>query len=530
MKKLLVFLAFAAGPMIVPALYAQTVPFAADIRVSLDTQSLSASPEILGKRIGTPGLIGKQQGHTERASGGHLYWRLNIEIQNARAVIPYFRRLVLPEGSSIYAYAADRTHETAKSYSNDNIQNGLYVFALPVVKSNRIIIEAEFKSEAAYNDFECEIIEVGALVSNFGDAPSCFPNANCPEGNPWDNQRRATAKYVFTDENGQIGNCTGGLVNNTNQDCKPYFLSAQHCTGPADAALMAQYIFYFNYQSPGCTSPANDNGLDQQTVIGCTLRATSGTGSTGIPTGTDFTLMELNPIPASYYVYFDGWNRNDFSGIPGPGVVFHHSSGDLKKVSFWDAVQVSGTSVVEGVYHCVPSANGEGTATGGSSGSLICDANGQVTGVLNNGSGMCTSQTSDPMVQGGIMYHHWTSNGSTPDRQLAPWLDPANTGAMTFAGKDQCNTGINDQQNPGAAIAVYPNPTDGKVFIDINLANEEEGELAVFDMLGNKVYSKSFGGTRVQNLELDLSAYAKGLYFVTLNTASQAVTQKLLVQ
>lgn len=79
-------------------------------------------------------------------------------------------------------------------------------------------------------------------------------------------------------------------------------------------------------------------------------------------------------------------------------------------------------------------------------------------------------------------------------------------------------------------LTVYPNPTDGQVYIDISLAKEEEGELAVFDILGNKVYSKSFGGTTVQNLELDLSAYAKGVYFVTLNTASQTVTKKLLVQ
>lgn len=78
-------------------------------------------------------------------------------------------------------------------------------------------------------------------------------------------------------------------------------------------------------------------------------------------------------------------------------------------------------------------------------------------------------------------------------------------------------------------LNVYPNPSNGIVYFDMNLANAEDGEIAVYDLLGNKVYSRIFNGATVQNAEADFSFLAKGVYFVTLTTGTQTVTQKLLL-
>lgn len=78
-------------------------------------------------------------------------------------------------------------------------------------------------------------------------------------------------------------------------------------------------------------------------------------------------------------------------------------------------------------------------------------------------------------------------------------------------------------------LNVYPNPSNGLVYFDVNLSQASEGEIAVYDLLGNKVYSKLFSGTSMQNAEADFSGLAKGVYFVTLNTGNQTVTQKLLL-
>jgi len=69
----------------------------------------------------------------------------------------------------------------------------------------------------------------------------------------------------------------------------------------------------------------------------------------------------------------------------------------------------------------------------------IFNNNGLVVGTLTGGSSYCTSPTS-PDAYGKFSYH-WTSNGTTNDKQLKPWLAP-NSSATSCDYLDPNNVGL----------------------------------------------------------------------------------------
>ena len=83
---------------------------------------------------------------------------------------------------------------------------------------------------------------------------------------------------------------------------------------------------------------------------------------------------------------------------------------------------------------------------------------------------------------------------------------------------------------PGQPVMnVYPNPSSDIVYCDISLEKPGDGEVAVYDLLGNRVYIKTFENSMMQNLEMDFSALARGVYFISLTTGDKVVTQKLIL-
>ncbi|WP_298510445.1 T9SS type A sorting domain-containing protein [uncultured Kordia sp.] len=74
-------------------------------------------------------------------------------------------------------------------------------------------------------------------------------------------------------------------------------------------------------------------------------------------------------------------------------------------------------------------------------------------------------------------------------------------------------------------ISVYPNPSKG--MFNINLGGMSEANLVVLDMTGKTILSKN----ATTNIEtLDLSKYAKGVYFLRIKNRDFLVTKKLIVE
>ena len=483
------------------------------IDISLQFDAYSYKNELtgnnIGKKITTSSLVSKEEGHliSFKNNSSNLVWQLTVQVTGAKAIVPYFDELVIENGAKIRAYSPITNKSTPFFYHNNNSESKS--FALPLIKGEIIIIEATFPNQEAYNNFKLSISEVGALysVQGFGDAPSCYANVTCTEGNPWKDQIRSVAKYM-TVTGSDIGYCTGSLVNNTSQDCKNYFLSAQHCGIGSTSTEHGQFVFYFNYQSNSCTDPANDNGLDQETVVGCTKVASSGSSTALPPDGSDFLLLELNAIPKTYNVYYAGWNRADIPQIQGNGAIIQHPKGDLKKISFWSTVAVSFTTQSHLEALCIATANGEGVVEAKSSGSPIFDGNKNVIGNVTAGSEGCVSDfaTGNAFIVGGRFFHHWDLNGSTSNFQLKPWLDPTNSGVMSLNGKQQCGTiGINEAYLNNTNIIVFPNPTSQFITIESDKTVEKVNLYAV----DGKLILQS-----TETKKIDVSKFSPGIIIV----------------
>ncbi len=205
-------------------------------------------------------------------------------------------------------------------------------------------------------------------------------NTICPESAGWQNEINSVAMIVV----GSNGICTGSLINNTNNDGHPYFLTANHCTGNS----VTNWVFRFNWESPSCeNNNPSESSIDYQTVSGSTMLAQG--------EEADYALLEINngnPIPLEYDPYYAGWDATGANPTFQVGV--HHPRGDLKKISFDNDPAGSSTSFGNAFTWQVFNWD-DGTTEPGSSGSPLFDQNHRIIGQLFGGQATCSNNVND---------------------------------------------------------------------------------------------------------------------------------------
>ncbi|MCK9498804.1 MAG: PKD domain-containing protein, partial [Bacteroidales bacterium] len=406
----------------------------------------------LPPRVGThlPISISKDSGGewTNLPEGGRL-WLLKITVPNAKALSVSFDDWHLAKGCTMFFYNENRKHVIGEFNYKNNLDNRS--FATEMLQGSSVYIEY-YEPEIMREASDFHISGIGYFyedlpgIAKYEDGPktvgvsgSCQVNINCsPEGDNWQNQKRGVAQITFL-AGGDWYLCTGSLVNNTNNDGTPYFLTAFHC-GASDATTteLNQWIFKFRYEAVGCTNPSQEPTT--YSITGCTSKAKG-----NISGGSDMFLVLLNSAPtATHQPYYNGWNRNDNASFSN-GVGIHHPAGDIKKISYYStASKTTSTTNIGGsimpATACwrttwTSTTNGYGCTEGGSSGSPLFSSTGHIIGTLSGGSSACGTNNAGPDYYGRFSYH-WDKNGSTNATKLQPWLDPTNTGATTLPGYD----------------------------------------------------------------------------------------------
>jgi lysyl endopeptidase len=232
----------------------------------------------------------KNSGVWDNLADGSRLWRLGIKSKGALTLNLTFDNYRLPKGATLFIYNENHS-EVIGAFTDFNNQEDRY-FATTLVQGESITIEYY---EPANADFPGELNlwrvthgyrSVFDFAKTFGQSGDCNVNAVCASGDPIRDQIRSVAMLV----SGGSGFCTGALINNTNNDGTPYFLSANHCyTTPGTV------VFWFNWQSASCTNPGTSPAYNS--VSGAVDKATYAT--------SDFWLMQLNTAPpAGYNVYY----------------------------------------------------------------------------------------------------------------------------------------------------------------------------------------------------------------------------------
>ena len=363
-------------------------------------------------------------GTWENLSDGSRRWRLRLVSPGALSLNLGLDRFELPAGAEFWIFAPDGSGAQGPyTKSNKNAVGGLWT---AVVIGEEMIVELRVPGS---KNATIEISSVNHGYRFIGEREALIPtkrgacnvNVVCPEGDPWRDQIRSVAGISISG----TYLCTAQLVNNTAEDLTPYMLTAQHCVEQSSDAPTV--VAYWNFQSPTCSDAAG--GSLSQNQSGSTF-----VSSSEYETGSDFTLLELDDQPQpSFNVYYSGWDARD--QLPSATTVIHHPSGDEKSISFDDdppTVTSLGGSASPGDGGYLRVADWDvGTTEAGSSGSCLFNSTSKrCVGTLSGGYAACGNDEPDWF---GWVHAHWMGEGSSATR-LSDWLDPGNTGVMTWGG------------------------------------------------------------------------------------------------
>jgi len=408
------------------------------------------------------------RGTWESLPDGGMLWRLRILGREGTTSLNLgFSRFQMPPHGRLLLYSTDGKAALRPFTADDNEAHG-QLWTPPVITDDLIV---ELTVPASEKDkVGLELTSINQGYRGFGTTPavksgSCNLDVEClAAGDSWRQQMQSVA-VIST---GGSRFCTGSLINDTANDHKMYFITANHCTITAGNA--ASLVAFWNYQNSFCRTPGSaasgqaGDGQLTQFHTGSFFRAASA--------ASDFTLVELDdpPVPA-YNHFWEGWDRSTGNvtcnaGTPCAGI--HHPNTDEKRITYslTDMVPSSWASTPpptpgDGTHlwvHWATDPPGPFTVPGvtepGSSGSPLYNAAGRFIGQLHGGASACGATGDNLSDMYGRFSVSWTGGG-TDSTRLSNWLDAGNTGATGIDGVAACTA-----PGPpaiGTATATAPN-------------------------------------------------------------------------
>jgi hypothetical protein len=98
--------------------------------------------------------------------------------------------------------------------------------------------------------------------------------------------------------------------------------------------------------------------------------------------------------------------------------------------------------------------------------------------------------------------------------------------------EDIVGTGNNITVQKFVVSQNYPNPVKGVTQFEIELENRTQVDVEVYNLMGQKVMTSNRGQMNAgqHRIQLDMSSFAPGLYFYTVNAGNHIVTRKMIVE
>lgn len=446
---------------------------------------------------------------TELPGNASSLWRLTIRAEGAKAIGFQYGLFYMPEGAKLYLYNRNKSKIIGAFSSINNTSD--YHFTNEQIEGDEITLELYVPNQkinaTSLHITGLEYYYRGGENESVKSADTCEVNINCPEGANWQDEKKGVCKIKI--QNGSdIFYCSGSLVNNTSQDCKPYVLLADHCHyygGYPSASDYNAWVFYFHNEATTCAGTTASGTFSK---VGCTLRAHDTYGQT--TTGSDFCLVEITTaFTTAQNVYYNGWDRNNTTVSSGVGI--HHPNADIMKISTFTTT-LTNYSTHWGVVWA-PTLTHHGVTEEGSSGSPLFNSSGYIIGTLTGGQSFCY----DPykMDVYGKVYYHWDKNGTTSAKRLKDWLDPTNNGATTLMGRAACYSGVSEINANEEKISIYPSPATNKILINtVSPVNKIE-KIMIYNALGVLVKNIAELDMVTSEATIDISALAEGVYYIT---------------
>ncbi|MBK9794007.1 MAG: T9SS type A sorting domain-containing protein [Sphingobacteriales bacterium] len=124
-----------------------------------------------------------------------------------------------------------------------------------------------------------------------------------------------------------------------------------------------------------------------------------------------------------------------------------------------------------------------------------------------------------------VPYYKLTSGGSYTLKVVNGSCTSAESAAFAAV-----YTGIKNATNSVKVFEVYPNPTEGRLVLNLNLTKSASVQIRMYTPEGRELYVKSFVSTRNVYEELSISDYSKGVYIIKLNVDDEVYYHKVVKQ
>ncbi|MEJ5303265.1 MAG: T9SS type A sorting domain-containing protein [Bacteroidales bacterium] len=454
---------------------------------------------------------------------GVLYSSVHLNVPGSKGMILYFKDLCLPKGVNLLYETA--TSEAPTRFNTEIPEGG--AFSLPFIEGDDVRLIWELP-ENLKNKVKLELSGVGVVLypenTEIGGSGACEVNVNCQEGDAWKDQRDAVVRILVRNQQ-SVYWCTGVLVNNTARDKTPYILTANHCGKGASQENVAQWQFFFNYESEDCPNPIVEP--EKKLTIGGRKKAASDLSNGNL--GSDFYLLTLmQGIPAGARAYFAGWSRINEGARQ--GVCIHHPQGDLKKIStFTSPVVSSNWEATPGTHWKVvwsATANGHGVTEGGSSGSPLFNSDGLIVGTLTGGQASCDSASLNQPDYFGKFSYHWDGNGEADTLRLSPFLDPLNTGVTVLEGTPLA---IDERDYVRSQLQIVPNPVKTAFSLAGSIGNNsitKPVNISIYDVSGRLVLQGLWHNPLSECFNVEM--LKPGVYLIKIEVSGDNVFLKFI--
>jgi|GEM_PF-3106491 len=426
----------------------QTVGISATVNVKLDLSTLSAADLSQTPRAISQGAIAEL--------GNGFVWSAVVQAPTAAGIRLELSNVYLPRNTALYVYT-DRGEVVGPYTRHGPTRSG--TFATGALRGEQVKLQLRYTGsdiDRVLRAVHFDLTEVGVLDRRFmlarygGPGSGLFSfcqglNADCVEGVNTSNVPAAIAAaedavaLMLFRSGPYYYICSGGLIADTDPNTnRPLFLTAHHCISKGREADTLETYFHFTDTDPtaGCNDIPNTSS-----TLGATILATNRTG--------DYTLLELS------------------SAAPSDTAPLAYSTSAVANSNGTHLYRISHPSGAPQAYseHVVDTSAGEcsswprgswiyshdtyGATEGGSSGSPVLNANGEIVGQLSGGCGtnvndVCDN-TNNATVDGALASYY---------DNIAQYLDPSGGGCTdadndNYCAADDCND--NDPNvNPGA--------------------------------------------------------------------------------
>ncbi len=350
--------------------------------------------------VGEPRFFG-----AVKAVGNGFVWTGEVLSAAAAGLRLSFTEVNLPTGVKLYLY--NESGQAFGPYTGRG-PRGNGEFWSPTVFGSKLIAQLHFEramDPAALKATHFVVEEAAHLTGRFllpgtlartGTKPglkafcsfnaSCVENVNCSSTSSAVNDARGGVAHILFRSGGSFFICSGGLLTDTDTSSQvPYFLTANHCISKGREASSMEAFWQF--ETPCNGSCFNPNGAVPSTV-GASIRSTNRT--------SDYTLMELDQPPPAGSVFM-GWSTAAVANSNGTNLFrISHPIGAPQAYSEHNVDTSTGTcsSWPRGAW--IYSRDVFGATEGGSSGSPVVNASGQVVGQLSGACGTNVNNSCDP--------------------------------------------------------------------------------------------------------------------------------------